>query len=526
MVYFMTLTEENENEALIKRLENDPAFFIESFMGRQLSKKQREYIEATKTHKHVIAIWSRQTGKSTVIASYIVWRLLYGKGIFINNEHMNEHIAVVAPIKEQHVMVYGKIRTLVERNEYIFSFIDKMNSEEIRMKNGNEAKFMSASPGAHIRGYTATCIVIDESQDILDDKYSADIMPFGSTTNALILEAGTPRTKNHFYNTIMSKSSEIKVVRQPWFECPFISKEYVMGQKAISPDALWRQEYLNEFIEEGVLVFPSRLFEPEMKNGKLTGKWNLEDYKYIDKCDELTKEKMIIINNMIKEDKAQFTSGLDLGKQNDQSVYTIYRVDIRPIRLAVKIEFPLATNYNEIAAWISVFHKVYQPIELNIDYTNEKAFIEMLQENNVPVVKDPKMIRGAIQFTSKNKSEMVNTTKILLENFQLCLPKTGEKLISQFLNQQFEMSENKKIRYFHPTNEHDDALWSTLLALKNVTLLTFEDIITWSNPWENFNEAIHGTNNRPSAKEILVTNAKYTRERRQYKSADERRRTL
>jgi len=201
-------------------------------------------------------------------------------------------------------------------------------------------------------------------------------------------------------------------------------------------------------------------------------------------------------------------------------------VDIRPIRLAVKIEFPLATNYNEIAAWISVFHKVYQPIELNIDYTNEKAFIEMLQENNVPVVKDPKMIRGAIQFTSKNKSEMVNTTKILLENFQLCLPKTGEKLISQFLNQQFEMSENKKIRYFHPTNEHDDALWSTLLALKNVTLLTFEDIITWSNPWENFNEAIHGTNNRPSAKEILVTNAKYTRERRQYKSADERRRTL
>lgn len=512
-----------EQEQLIRKLETDPIYFIEVFIGRQLSNKQREFIESTRTSKHIVAIWSRQTGKSTVIASYIVWRLLYGQGTMINGEQMAEHIAVVAPIKEQHVMIYNKIRSLIEKNEYIFSFIEKMNSEEIIMKNGNEAKFMSASPGAHIRGYTATCIVIDESQDVVDDKYSADIMPFGSTTNALVLEAGTPKTKNHFYTSIMDKSGKIKVVKQPWFECPFISKDYVMSQKAISPDALWRQEYLCEFVEEGVLVFPSRLFEPEMKNGKMTGRWNLADYSYITKCDELTKERMLVVNELIKQEKAQFSSGLDLGRQNDQTVYTIFRVDCRPIKLAVKIEFPLDTNYKDIAAWISVFHKVYQPVELNIDYTNEKAFIEMLQENNVPVVKDPSMIRGAIQFTSKNKSEMVNTTKILLENYQLCLPKDAEILISQFLNQQFEMTENKKIRYFHPSNEHDDALWSTLLALKNVTLLTFEDIVTWSNPWEKFDESVKGLHREKSAKEVLAANSKYTRDRRHYVSAEDRR---
>jgi phage FluMu gp28-like protein len=382
---------------------------------------------------------------------------------------------------------------------------------------------MSASPGAHIRGYTATCIVIDESQDVIDAKYAADIMPFGSTTNALILEAGTPQTKNHFYDTINNKSGKIKVVRQPWFECPFLSEEYVMSQKAINPDALWRQEYLCEFVEEGVLVFPSRLFEPEMKNGKMTGRWNLAEYSYIKKADELTKERMIMINDLIKNEKATYTAGLDLGKQNDQTVFTVFRTDCRPIKLAVKIEFPLDTNYKDIAAWIAVFYKVYQPTELNIDYTNEKAFIEMLQENNVPVVKTPDMTRGAIQFTSKNKAEMINTTKILLENYQLCLPKDAEVLISQFLNQQFEMSENKKIRYFHPSNEHDDALWSSLLALKNITLLSYEDIIMWSNPWETFDQQVHGQHNRPSPKEALATNSHYARDRRRYKTAEQRR---
>ena len=516
-----TSEELNEAETLLKSFESEPVNFIELFIERELSPKQRDFINSTKTHKHVVAIWSRQTGKSTVIASYIVWRLLYGKGCVINGEHMDEHIAVVAPIKEQHNMIYGKIRSLIERNEHIFGFVEKMNSEEIRMKNGNEAKFMSASPGAHIRGYTATCIVIDESQDVIDDKYSADIMPFGSTTNALVIEAGTPKTKNHFFTVINDKSGKVKVVRQPWFECPFISKEYVMSQKAKSPDALWRQEYLCEFIEEGVLVFPSRLFEPEEKQGKLTGRWNLADYDYVDKLEKFTKERMIIINNAIKEG-ATYTAGLDLGRQNDQSVYTVWRTDCRPIKIEVMVAFPLDTNYKVIAASISNFHKVYQPMEFNIDYTNEKAFIEMLQENNIPVTQDPKMQRGAIQFTNKNKAEMVNTTKILLENYQLCIPRDAELLISQFLNQQFEMSEQGKYKFFHPSNEHDDCLWSSLLALKNITLLNVEDIIMWKNPWEAFDTRTKGEM-RETPREVLVANAKYTRDRNTYVSADQRR---
>ena len=99
-----------KQEKLLKKLETDPVAFIEIFLERKLSPKQKKFLQTTKIKNHVLAIWSRQTGKSTVIASYIVWRLLYGKGQMTNGEHIDEQIAIVAPIKEQHVNIFKKIR--------------------------------------------------------------------------------------------------------------------------------------------------------------------------------------------------------------------------------------------------------------------------------------------------------------------------------------------------------------------------------------------------------------------------------
>ena len=520
----MDITNSEQAEKLIASMEHDPVQFIEVFLERQLSDKQRHFIASTKNKNHLVAVWSRQTGKSTVIASYILWRILYGKGITINNEHMPEHIAIVAPIKDQIKNLYEKIEILVNKSEFIAGFITKMNTEIIRAKNGNEAKFLSASPGSQIRGYTATCIVIDESQDITDSKYSADILPFGATTNALVIEAGTPKTKNHFYQAVQSKN--IYTIKQPWFECPFLSEEYVMSQKNISPLPLWRQEYLCEFVEEGVLAFPSNLFEPEAKEGQLTGRWNLKEYDYIKEIQELTKDKVDQINKMVKEG-AEFVTGLDLGKQNDNTVYTILRVDTRPIQLYVQLKFELDTRYTEIAKKIAVFHRIFQPSEFNIDYSNEKMFIEALIDNDIPVVQDKKNKRGAIAFTNKNKVEMVTTARILLENFQLQLPKSAETLIHEFLNQQFEITENGMYKYFHPSNEHDDSLWSTLLALKQITVLTTDDVVTFQNPWERHDEIVKGIK-KEDIQEVFIANrerrdrGRYDRNR--YQPAETRRR--
>lgn len=514
------VTDPDEAEKLIAKLETNPIYFIEVFLERSLSEKQQFFIKSTKTYNHIVAIWSRQSGKSTVMASYILWRILYGKGIKVHNEWMPEHIAIVAPIKDQIKNLYDKIKTLVDRSEFVASFITKMNTEIITAKNGNEAKFLSASPGSQIRGYTATCIIIDESQDVTDVKYSADVLPFGATTNALIIEAGTPKTKNHFYNSMNNKA--ILTIKQPWFECPFLSEEYVMAQKSITPLPLWRQEFLNEFVEEGVLAFPSSLFEPEVKNGKLTGRWNLEDYGYVSKVEQFTREKAIEIHDLVKEG-ATFVAGLDLGKQNDNTVYTVIRTDSRPMQMYIQVKFELDTPYTKIAKTIAPIHRVFSPYEFNVDYSNEKTFLEVLQDNDIPIAYKKDNTRGAIAFTQKNKTEMVSTVRILLENYQLQLPKKAETLISQFLNQQFEITDSGQYKYFHPSNEHDDALWSTLLALKNLHVMTDTDILTFKNPWEKTHDAKIPGRDSSSTREVLISNKK-RRDRSRYEPAEFRRR--
>jgi len=469
------------NEQLIKKLEEDPIYFIEVFLRRNLSPKQVIFIEATKTSRHCVAIWSRQTGKSTVIASYILWRLLYGKGKEINGEHIEEHIIILAPILEQVTNLYDKIESLISKNEYVSKFIIKMNQSAIVAKNGNHISFKSASPGSQIRGSTATCIVIDETQDITDNKYYADILPFGATTDALIIEAGTPKTKNHFFTTMNSPS--VVVVKQMWFECPFLSKDYVMDAKHNSPDALWRQEYLCEFIETGVLVFPSDLF--------IDGK-TLENYEYIKDARELNETQKDRIRDA-QEAGAIFNAGLDLGRQNDNTVFVVVRADVRPAKIEACITFPLGTQFVEIAKQIAFLYRIYRWNEFNLDYTNEKSFVEILKENDVSVVVNGENKRGAINFTTKVKTEMVNNAKVLLEQFQLCLPSSHEKMLQQFMNQQFEVNEAGKYKYYHPSNEHDDILWATLLALKNVRIADRDEKVQFVNPWERFNEDVHGT---------------------------------
>jgi len=513
----------DELSELIAEFPNDPAIFIETFLERSLSHKQKSFIDSTKKHNHVVAIWSRQTGKSTVVASYIVWRLLFGKGCDVHGEHIDENIVVVAPIKDQVDNIYAKIDLLINRSKYIEAFIVKRNSLRIIAKNGNRVTFISASPGSHIRGATATCIVIDETQDVLDSKYYADILPFGSTTNALIIEAGTPKTKNHFYETMNSKN--VKVVRQMYFECPFLSEDFIENQKANMPEALFRQEYMCEFIEEGVMAFPSRLFEENKdKTSKNYRKCNLSDYGYISKVEDITEE--VRVRTLEKIDKgAVYVMGEDLGRQNDHSVITVFRTDVRPIRLEALIIFPLGLDYMELGKKTAFVYSIFKPMEFNVDYSSEKSFVDILRDNGVPVVLETEARKGkgktrlknktgAIAFTQKMKTEMVNNARVLLEKYELQLPGKAETLLSQFMNQQFEYNEEtKKYKYYHPSNENDDALWSSLLALKNVRVMQTDDKIKFVNPWQKYDDSVHNKNQ----KDVVAVQSNYNRRKESYR---------
>jgi len=486
----------------LKSFKDNPVDFGTDFLSIDYSKKQKEFLwnTADNNQRHHLAIWSRQSGKSTVIASTIVHKLLYGEGVTVHGKKIPETIMVLAPILDQVRNLYDKILGIIEENEIISSFIVKKNMDRIIAINGNKIIFRSASPGSHIRGFTATMIVIDETQDVTDSKYTADILPMGATTNALIIEAGTPMSKNHFWRAMeqaKKPGSSITLSVQKWFECPFLSEEYVMNQKAVSPEALWRQEYLCEFAEEGVLAFPSKLFEPSK-----TGQWTIADYTFLISTNEISDDVKKECAQM-RADGWSFYIGLDLGRSRDYTVITILKVFDGKARIFAHERVPLNTSYTEIATRMEKWYELVQPNEFNFDYTNEKGFADILRERNVPIILDKKSPRGAIIFTTKSKMDMVTTATMLLENYRIQLPRIksaetklekdkqalAESLLQQFLNQQFEVSEvSERVKlYYHPSNENDDQLWSFLLACKNLNIAAAKanENTDFHNPWEN-----------------------------------------
>ena len=211
-------------EKFKERAQNNLPFFAKYFCKRQHTPKQVEVGENLRTEKKSVSVFCRQGGKTTLFGDYDSHELTFRT----YPDGDNDYTIVFAPIKDQSKLIFGKVYDIMTGNKFLYSQVAKATADEIVMTNGNKLRAMTASPNAHIRGHSPKKIQCDETQDITDVKYYEDILPSGAATDAKIQEIGTPAKRNHFWKTWKYDNSFEKVM-QTWEECPFISKEYIMG---------------------------------------------------------------------------------------------------------------------------------------------------------------------------------------------------------------------------------------------------------------------------------------------------------
>jgi len=453
--------------------------------NQQLSSKQKEVYEyVEKGISHIMLNFSRQTGKSTLLGYIVTKWLFYNEG---------ERIYLFAPTEDQAKEMYTKIVEIIYEYPFFEKYCKTIGFEKgIHVYNDNFIEFKSASPGAHIRGKTATKEVLDESGDIIDEKYYGEILPmmaakqynkYGEEIQKVIIEAGTPPIqKNHFYYTQQSK--EIVKVIQPWHECEHADEKFIMKQKSILPEIIFRREYLAEFVEEGATCFPTKWWHSkkykmidgtniclnENNNRKDVGLSNI-DLIIEQKCANDYTDLIGFTDKIRKQvkDGAIFTIGFDNGRQVDPATLCVWRVDTFPVRLYYNKEFKLGTIQETLAEEIRLLYELFEPIEINIDWTNEKGFKEVLNNKGVPTPLTKNYKYGLIVFNQKSKTEMFTTARNLVQKGLIRLPKKEENLYYQFVQQQFEINAGK-YKFYHPSNTHDDQLWASLLALKNVKI--------------------------------------------------------
>ena len=449
----------NKVEQYEKRLRNDIAFFADFYFDLFLEPKQIEFANSCINNDHTAACFSRQTGKSTMLSILNVHQLLYGKNTFIE---------FYAPTEKQALkVVFARTKQLFESQDVLYDEIKKiMRSGWIEMYNKNCMQAQTANRDSNIRGFSPSVIAIDESQDIPDDKYQADIKGSGAAMKGLsatvrrlinrlpvsdremalkehvtttrIWECGTPRGRNHFYENIEMPGMHCYVVKQPWHECSFIDKAWIQRERVRMPESLFLQEYECVFgIDEG-FAFDWNDITAAMDGNK--------------------KRKFTRVPEMM------YVGGIDIGQKVDYTVLTILEVMGTSKRMVFHYVWPLNMRFMDMTSQIAHHLDQWNPSLVVADVT---GYGKRIYHRYFVPMDHP--IKG-LRYNAERKTELVNMTKTALERGELELW-DDLRLKKEFKTMPEKRLDSGQFKYQNQ-EEHDDQVNAVMLAVFAAEALT------------------------------------------------------
>jgi len=396
--------------------------------------------------KRVVGVFCRQSGKSEVMAKI---------AIMLARRDKRGDVLIFAPTDRQTGLIADKIRMTIGQMFYLSYFhIVRETQREFRFSNGRSIICETVGDsGESIRGYTAGDIILEEAGSIKDSIIQEVIMPMGATTQPAIIKIGTPRGKNHFYES--SRSSEYKVHLYDWthpVKENLISQTYIDEMRRVTPDIIFRTEYGAEFIEDQDAFF---------------------GYELIEAC----------------KDDTQFTSetkryylGADIARLGqDSTCLIITNVDNRGIAHIVQIVEMKKQKLDVVLAKIQELHAQYNFSRMYIDETGLGAGpVDMLAK----IYNQPALLRGAavsgwpnareygdkvvgIKFTIQSKLDMFSNLKALMQQNRVKYP-NHPKLIAQLRDFRYELTDNQNVKLHHSEYGFDDFVDALALSCKEV----------------------------------------------------------
>ena len=149
--------------------------------------------------RKVAALMARQAGKTESIASFT--------GYLLDN-YPNMRIGIFTPRVQQAEVNVGRTSVFFQMNEEkLNNKLIKCTKQKIELSNGSYVMAVSGSDQSNIEGLTFDVIILDEAQKITDYTWSERIAPMGGATNAKMIKIGTPKTRNHFFQSFEGQAS-------------------------------------------------------------------------------------------------------------------------------------------------------------------------------------------------------------------------------------------------------------------------------------------------------------------------------
>ena len=320
---------------------------------------------------------------------------------FLIDNFPQMRVGIFTPRLQQAEISVGRLSTFCQMNEdRLNNKIVKLTKDRVELSNGSFVSAESASDQSNIEGLTFDIICLDEAQKISDYTFSERLVPMGSGTNAKIIQIGTPKTRNHFYDAVEGKAHEKwTVIKRDWTQC---AQSWALDAIYLPDPKTGIVRPYSKFIVEQAMpkILKQEMF-PNNPEIWTDGNLELEDFKtqymlefidgagkYLDSAhiEKLTSgEYEWLEHGKIGE---HYVAGIDFAGSNpdgDATHITVLRVNPDGVKQKVYCKEFKGTSYPEQMYFISNLFGGYSPKfevrKIFADYTGcGAAVIQTLKE--------------------------------------------------------------------------------------------------------------------------------------------------
>ncbi|MBN1245900.1 terminase family protein [Candidatus Bathyarchaeota archaeon] len=440
-----------------QKLSADPVVFCKEILGFKPFAYQEQFIQLFKENQFTAARWSRQSGKSFIVAALLLWYAV---------THSNSALGIVGPSWRQTKRILQRIATFTRRLPAGIVF--KPQRTQIHFTNGSTIEAFPNNPET-IRGPTLHVVYADEFNYVANDQelYDAILYTLGTTDGKFVCSSTPWHTDSVFFKIFTHKDfQDFKTLHVPVekalepngpLKTSIIRK--IRTQMGDDP-ARWRREMEAEWAEDEDVWLTHSLIASCIGTSKTCGE-DLQEY------------------NPETQRRGEFFAGLDLAQTRDYSVLSVVeRQNDKLFLRHVKI-FQQPTVYATVLGYMKALQDRWGRFErIRVDFTREGPSIIADMENAG--------INNAegVNFSVPRKSEMASLLKQRMASHQFFYPMMNWErpyrgdICTELNVERYSLHKDGTIGYHHPTGTHDDVFWATALAVYATANMEPEPFLT------------------------------------------------
>jgi hypothetical protein len=403
--------------------------------GINLTQSQKLLYQAAHNDdlKYILAAFSRQQGKSTVVMLLCLEWLL----------NKSEDIIYFTPTYLLSKNIYSKIIKLLPEK-----LIVKSNSQELIIETitGSTLKFFSGEAAQSARGSNCTRLIVDEAayvKDTIDGQsfWYNIVLPLIKVRGKKVIMISTPFATNGFFYELCMKAIKGEegylFLKRTIYDDALITPNEIEELKKGYPELAWRTEFMCEFMTNALSVFPD--YEKCFK-----------DFSF---------------------DYSNIYCGIDLSTVGeDNTILTFINNNNQTLQYNIKGE--LDSKYKQIADILNQYKPKGTYIEVNS--------IGEVMYNEIRKLLNNKDTFHKFTATNDSKKEYVNKLSVMIMNDDISFHQDNKLLYSELGTFTYKLTKNGNITYAAIPSAHDDTITSLGMAIQAKEDFKYTNNITFA----------------------------------------------